>query len=63
MMYSIQRPINGISLNGNEKLVDSDNQPILFKTYDEAVVFLLEAGFHVGEAEYMVYEEEDIYLN
>lgn len=39
--YVIERPINGISLNGNEQHCHPDGEPVLFITYDEAKQYLL----------------------
>ena len=41
-MYRITRPINGISLNGNEFLLGDDGEPLEFKTEDEAYKVLEE---------------------
>lgn len=38
-MITIQRPINGISLNGNECLLNDDNSLKTFETYLDAVIF------------------------
>lgn len=43
-MISIQRAINGISLNGNESLLDEDGEIKLFRDKQEAYTFLRENG-------------------
>jgi hypothetical protein len=40
MKFIIQRPIDGISLNGNETAVDDDGNVLFFDTEQEAVEFL-----------------------
>ena len=37
MKYVIARPINGISLNGNEYLLDDNNEVLEFKTKEECI--------------------------
>lgn len=41
---SISRPVNGISLNGDEFLLDNNNEVKTFDTEKEAQEFLLENG-------------------
>ena len=36
-IYLIARPINDTSLNGNEYLLDKNNKPLEFVTYDECL--------------------------
>lgn len=40
--YLIGRPINDIVLNGNEWLLDDNDQPKHFDTYAEALAFVSE---------------------
>jgi len=40
----IARPINGISLNGREYLLDEDNEPMEFRDKDSAKQFLRDNG-------------------
>jgi len=42
MKYLIARPINGISINGNEYLLDNNNKPMEFSNYDECLDFIKE---------------------
>lgn len=43
-MYTIARPINGISLNGKEYLLNEDGTVMQFETEAAAVQFLLDNG-------------------
>lgn len=43
-MYAIARPINGISLNGREYVLDNGNNLMLFQSEQDAVNFLLSHG-------------------
>lgn len=45
-MILIGRPINGISLNGREYVLDSDDNPKAFKTVEDARQFLYDAGYN-----------------
>ena len=40
----VSRPINGISLNGDEYLLDKDGNEIVFSSEDQALEFLVEKG-------------------
>jgi hypothetical protein len=44
MKYIIERPINGISLNGNEQLLGEDGEMLLFKSEAEAKQFIVDMG-------------------
>jgi len=52
-MINIGRPINGISINGNEWLLDSNNKPTEFKDMTAAKAFLRENGFSALSSEEM----------
>ena len=41
-MYILVRPINGISLNGNEVLLNEDGSYKTFDTEEEAVFFIMQ---------------------
>jgi|TARA_R110000824_G_C15026340_1_gene658886 hypothetical protein len=43
-VYLIARPINGISLNGNEYLHDKDNNRFEFTTYEDCAKKCIELG-------------------
>ena len=49
-MFAIKRPINGISINGDEWLLNPDNSVMLFKTEDEAYTFVYINGL-VGQVD------------
>ena len=42
--YTISRPINGITINGNEYLLDENDEVMKFPTEDSARTFLSENG-------------------
>lgn len=52
-MFTVARPIEGISLNGLEYLLDEDTgQPRVFPTLELAVLFLQANGFgHMSDIE------------
>lgn len=52
-MFTVARPIEGISLNGLEYLLDEDTgQPRVFPTLELAVLFLQANGFgHLSDIE------------
>jgi hypothetical protein len=45
MKVTIERPIGGISLNGNEFLLDEDNNPMEFENKQAAFDFLKANGY------------------
>lgn len=44
-MYKIGRPINGISLNGNEYVCDENGKLMLFDSKEQALAMLYDAGY------------------
>ena len=44
-MYIIGRPINGISMNGNEYVCNSEGRTLLFSTVEDAKAVLYNAGY------------------
>jgi len=60
--YIIERPIEGVYLNGNEQLRDKDNNIRVFKSKVEAIKYLL--GMY--DKEYLreqIYTYEGIQIN
>ena len=58
--FIIGRPINGVSINGLEYLLDESNEVMLFNTSDDAVTFLQNEGFSGEEInEFTILEEEE----
>ena len=55
MKYAIARPINGVSINGNEYLLDDNNKILKFKTEKECVNYCRSVGLD----ESYVYMHED----
>lgn len=44
-MFTISRPIEGISLNGDEYLLDGNDEPKVFATFELAILFMQANGF------------------
>lgn len=53
----VGRPINGISINGLEWLLDDDGGYIVFENADAAKKFLMEHGFEEEDMEKLVFVE------
>lgn len=49
MKYIIERPINDITLNGNEQLLDHNNKVIVFDTKQDAIDHMLNYGMTLKE--------------
>ena len=45
MSWLIKRPIDGISLNGDEYLLDDDGNEMIFDTVSQAKAFLIQNGY------------------
>lgn len=58
-MISVSRPINGITLNGDEFLLDENNEVILFPDKTTAVNWLHEKGVTDEEIEGFNFNNED----
>ena len=57
-MFVIGRPINGISLNGLEYLLDDENGKIMgFNSLIEAQTYLIKEGISIINLDYFVFEE------
>tara|TARA_R100001082_G_scaffold44518_1_gene23704 strand:- start:6191 stop:6382 length:192 start_codon:yes stop_codon:yes gene_type:complete len=57
MEYFIARPINGISINGNEYLLDENNRRMRFKTREECLDFIKKNITEKSPEDYL-WEEE-----
>lgn len=44
-LFLVRRPIDGVSINGYEYLLDDNNNPMVFGTVPLAVLFLQANGF------------------
>ena len=55
MRYAIGRPIEGITLNGNEYVLDDDGELMTFDSEENALDFLKACGFTDDDI-----EEQDI---
>ncbi len=53
----VGRPINGISLNACEWLINEDGSDMIFKNQVEAETFLLKNGFTKEDLEGMIFLE------
>jgi len=58
-MVIVGRPINGISINGLEWLLDNDGEPIRFSDGDAARSFLLDNGESAENIYSYVFEDEE----
>jgi len=58
-MVTIGRPINGISINGVEWLLDDDNKPMLFANRESAEQFLLDNGEIAENVDSYIFENEE----
>lgn len=45
MRYAIGRPIDGVTLNGNEYVLDGDGKLMTFDSEEDALGFLKTCGF------------------
>lgn len=45
MRYAIGRPIEGVTLNGNEYVIDGDGKLMTFDSEEDALDFLKACGF------------------
>lgn len=57
-MVSIGRAINGISINGNEWLLDKNNEVVIFTDKNEAVNFLKINGISNEEIKTYTFHKE-----
>jgi hypothetical protein len=55
----VARPINGITINGLEYLLDDDGKSIVFAGQREAEAFLLSCGISEDELRNMHFIEEE----
>lgn len=58
-MVMIGRPINDISINGLEWLLDNNNEPMRFKNGNEAKQFLLDNGESFENIYTYCFEDEE----
>ncbi|WP_160310602.1 hypothetical protein [Acinetobacter bereziniae] len=58
MSISVSRPINGISINGLEYLLDDDGNIRLFSDENEAKDWLTCQGFSMDEIDWMTFKTE-----
>jgi len=58
-MISISRPINGITLNGDEFLLDENNEVILFPDKATALDWLHKQGVEDDEIEGFNFNDEE----
>lgn len=57
-MVAVGRPINGISINGNEWLLDDDDKLQVFPDKSAAVQFLKDHGVSDDEMDYFTFDED-----
>ena len=58
-MIFVSRPINGISINGDEVLLDDNNELLLFEDETAAIKWLRERGVSDEEIEGFNFNDED----
>ena len=58
-MIFVSRPINGISLNGDEVLLDDTNELLLFENETTAINWLRERGVTDEEIEGFNFNDEE----
>lgn len=58
MSICVGRPINGISINGLEYLLDDDGNIRLFSDEKEAKDWLTSQGFSVDEIDWMIFKTQ-----
>lgn len=51
MRYAIGRPIEGVTLNGNEYVLDGDGELMTFDSEEDALDFLQACGFTDNDIE------------
>lgn len=51
MRYAIGRPIEGVTINGNEYVLDGDGELMTFDSTDDALGFLKANGFTENDIE------------
>lgn len=58
MSICVGRPINGISINGLEYLLDDDGNIRLFSNENEAKDWLTSQGFSMDEIDWMIFKTQ-----
>lgn len=56
--FTVARAINGISINGNEYLLDESNEVMKFDTEGGAILFLKDNGYTNEEIEALTIDKE-----
>jgi hypothetical protein len=59
MKITISRPVNGISLNGDEDLLDEEGKLIAFDAVREAVNFLADRNCTIGDLRELDFNMEE----
>jgi len=57
MSVNVTRPINGISINGNEFLLDDSGDPMIFDNQESTKSFLMENGIDKDDLDCFNYPE------
>jgi hypothetical protein len=60
---TISRPINGISINGDEYLLDASGKPLVFETVKEVIHFFSDRNFVITDLldfDFHFEEQEDL---
>jgi hypothetical protein len=59
MKITISQPINGISLNGDEYLLDESGEALVFETMKEAVNFLADRNLTIDDLRELDFNVEE----
>jgi hypothetical protein len=59
-MITISRPVNGITLNGDEYLLDDTGEAMLFESVEDAKEHLLSKGLEAEDIENFNFNEEKL---
>lgn len=60
MVVTISRPVNGISINGDEYALDEDGKALAFDTVREAINFLADLNYTIGDLRGLDFNMEEI---
>jgi len=58
-MITVSRPINGISINGDEYLLGEDGKPLFFDSIDDAHKYFHDRNFTLAQLLYFNFNIEE----
>ncbi|MDR0759585.1 MAG: hypothetical protein LBF74_05675 [Treponema sp.] len=59
MKITISRPIGGISINGDEYVLDEDGCALAFDSVEAAICYLADNGFTIGDLQKLNWHFEE----